>query len=131
MYEELVDRLRNLSHFEIKNAESVIHVSAASVTELREIAKEAADAIEELQRQIDAWVETERKALIKSLPKWISVAERLPDEDDLYLVCGVWGSGKQVVDTCEYKVHDGYFSAAWNFDVTHWMPLPQPPKEET
>lgn len=52
MYEELVDRLRNLSHFEVRNAESVIHVSAEAVTELREIAHQAADAIEELSKQL-------------------------------------------------------------------------------
>ena len=32
---------------------------------------EAADAIEELQGQIDGWIDQERKALIKSLPRWI------------------------------------------------------------
>lgn len=94
--------------------------------------KDSAYAIEELQRQIDAWVEPERKALIKSLPRWISVKERLPKTDGMYLVHGTWSaSGRKVTDTCEFYVHDGYFRAVWNFDVTHWMPLPAPPKEET
>ena len=112
---------------------------------------EAADAIEELQKCLDG-VCADNDALcekieelqalvriysgavdetVKMLPIWISVTDRLPEEDGLYLVCGKWGSGKKMTDTCEYKSHDGYFSAAWNFDVTHWMPLPEPPKEET
>jgi len=64
-------------------------------------------------------------------PRWIPVTERLPEEDGMYLVHGKWSaSGRKVTDTCEFYVHDGYFRAAWNFDVTHWMPLPEPPKEE-
>ena len=62
MYEELVKALRD------DNACLSIKT-----------AHEAADAIEELQGQIDGWIEQERKALLKSVPKWIPVKESLPE----------------------------------------------------
>lgn len=66
-------------------------------------------------------------------PKWISVKERLP-EVDMGVVCvaqTAWGP----------EVTEGYF---WKHSqmispidegcavdkVTHWMPLPEPPKED-
>ena len=58
--------------------------------------------------------------------KWISVDERLPEKTDEYLIVK---NGKITI---------GYFSAEykkfalWNRDqkVTHWQPLPEPPKED-
>ena len=56
-------------------------------------------------------------------PQWISVKDRLPE----------LGSTCLIVTT---KKEEG-ISIAWaekaywsKWDVTHWMPLPQPPKEE-
>jgi hypothetical protein len=59
--------------------------------------------------------------------KWIPVAERLPEKEGIIVVlgnpCEVWTfNGDYWEDECgwlqEFK------------DVTHWMPLPQPPKGE-
>jgi hypothetical protein len=97
---------------------------------------QAADAIEELQGQIDGWIEQERNALLKSVPKWIPVTERLPkDIDEEVLVCtedyGVSDLGFVTVATygvsgwLECWERKTYLTA-----VTHWMPLPEPPKEE-
>ena len=65
---------------------------------------------------------------------WISVKDRLPEEEGTYLVfprdpCGVvtiaWYSGPE----------DGWLALDGNFYadgvVTHYMPRPEPPKEET
>ena len=68
--------------------------------------------------------------------KWIPVTERLPDDiDEEVLVCtedyGVSGLGFVTVATygvsgwLECWERKTYLTA-----VTHWMPLPQPPKEE-
>lgn len=62
--------------------------------------------------------------------EWIPV-KKLPKKDGSYLVSGRWGSEKEMVGECEYKVHDGYFSTAWNFDVLAWRNLPEPYKEDT
>ena len=135
MYDDLVDRLRNLSHFEIRNAESVIHVSAEAVTELREIAKEAADAIERLERRENDWEKlcAAWQKRYDGEQRWIPVTERLPKEGDFVLVYGDLYPNK----------HDGGVIAVstrmdWNYwqgfgrerDITHWMPLPEPPKGE-
>ena len=80
---------------------------------------------------------------IASLQKWIPVAEQLPEKDGLYLVVacdegcpygeGIWYD--TVVVTAEYY-DDGrwvWYENGTEYDlcdiVTHWMPLPQPPKE--
>lgn len=101
--------------------------------------RDAADAIEELQRQIDAWVEPERKALIKSLPKWIPVTVRLPESvDDDVLVTdgegyavGYWRSDAQAWDSTDFGWLENRSEPPCGIHtVTHWMPLPPPPKEE-
>lgn len=61
--------------------------------------------------------------------EWISVDERLPEENGYYLVYTKYG----YIEVERYKTWDdddldgGYW---WEFEglVTHWMPLPEPPK---
>lgn len=65
---------------------------------------------------------------------WISVSERLPETTDVYLVNAVH----------RYNKSDGYrsiqvrffFEDEWQglhdlYEITHWMPLPELPKEGT
>lgn len=64
-------------------------------------------------------------------PRWISVGERLPEDDGCVLCYLKEGSPNTV---CIYYA-DGelFFMPGLNNvtdSVTHWMPLPQPPKEE-
>ena len=56
--------------------------------------------------------------------RWISVEERLPEKMELVLV-----KSKLVKMKTDFICKDGnwYTTPA----VTHWMPLPEPPKEET
>lgn len=64
--------------------------------------------------------------------KWIPVSERLPEEWEDVLV-------RSKYDFCEVAVYlgiPGKWRITWNHDlfevdsITHWMPLPQPPKGE-
>ena len=110
MYKELLNRLRICEYMAVLTERPQYW---------KDIAAEAADAIEELQRQIDAWVEPERKALIKSLPRWIPVTERCPEKSGDYLV----------VDDCRnlYVNEWHCLLKKWQYDdsrITHWMPLP-------
>lgn len=56
--------------------------------------------------------------------RWISVEDRLPEKTELVLV-----KSKLVKMKTDFICKDGnwYTTPA----VTHWMPLPEPPKEET
>lgn len=62
-----------------------------------------------------------------TIPQWIPVSERLPKEDERVLV---WlGAGEITytqIDTD--RLHKGKWRR-WSKHVTHWMPLPEPPKE--
>ena len=85
-------------------------------------------------------------ALIQQLearvPRWIRVEERLPEDDVNVLIYAV--SNGDDVDSCiamtsyTHRMH-GFNIEGWRspwqyffFDymITHWMPLPEPPKEE-
>ena len=71
-------------------------------------------------------VRLERKqATSEENKQWIPVSERLPD----------WRDGKVLVSTkygfsiCERTVNGRWKGQHANW-ITHWMPLPEPPKEE-
>ena len=67
--------------------------------------------------------------------EWISVKDRLPDNDEPILIYG-----KATCHTCDPspKVREGrMYNKRFIFgeydctcDVTHWMPLPETPKEK-
>lgn len=79
------------------------------------------------ERCMDNWV-NELLAALDATPKWISVQDRLPEEDDKYIVCTAKGS----VYSTRFRTHSrgGDFMTDTNTHITHWMPLPDPPKEE-
>lgn len=90
---------------------------------------EAADAIEELEQQIAnicankvcRIVEHDGETELSIESRWIPVAKRLP-EDSEYVLAYSESDGLMLVEARHR------FS---NWEVTHWMPLPTPPKEET
>ena len=75
-------------------------------------------------------LESERDAALAKVPKWISVEERLPEEGERVLCT----DGRCVFEqyrvplSCVYGTWDrgGLKSPMQN--VTHWMPLPEPPE---
>ena len=68
---------------------------------------------------------------IMSTPQWIPCEERLPEEEDSYLVTLRWEREPEEVDTDVL-----WYSPARGFDtinaytVIAWMPLPEPYEEE-
>ena len=63
--------------------------------------------------------------------RWISVDERLPDENELYLV-SCTELGKSDVRVMTYDVEADLWDRfekydKWDLFVTHWMPLPPSP----
>ena len=65
-----------------------------------------------------------------SKPRWIPVAERLPEKRK-WVLCKCQAN---IVDVLRFEnaewYHDPTHVYMYEF-VTHWMPLPEPPKEET
>ena len=61
------------------------------------------------------------------MSEWISVKDRLPEPNTAVLVCrdGYYGSE---VAVAVYK--DEYLKFITGYNVTHWMPLPEPPESE-
>jgi hypothetical protein len=119
MYEELVKRLREAPN---DWPDADLHYVAA-------------DAIEDLEFACNRY-EKDYKALCAYLPKWIPVAERLPELRMAVIVYApymknefmaywtgsrwmVWAAGEYEREMPEYH------------QITHWIPLPEPPKEET
>ena len=69
-------------------------------------------------------------------PKWIPVTERLPEYFGTFLVAidEVHGEKRISVDAADFDPERKSWTT-WNYfcagyKVTHWMPLPEPPKGE-
>ena len=76
------------------------------------------EAVQTLQAEIERLREAQR---------WIPVSERLPETRGFYICSNVDRETKKVFVEERFfigGIWDVYFS-----DVTHWMPLPQPPQE--
>ena len=72
------------------------------------------------------WDELGLKSITTTHPivKWISVKDRLPDKDGIYIVCAKCIDG----DACTVLYYTKIFGFG-EFPVNHWMPLPEPPKD--
>ena len=92
------------------------------------------DAIALIER-----LESERDEALAKVPKWISVEERLPEKlnenNQMYITEEVIGFNGECAYIGQYKVYkyDGYCTFFdgnyFRDDVTHWMPLPEPPED--
>ncbi len=58
--------------------------------------------------------------------EWISVKDRLPEAGSYVLAYLDFGYGYSI--TTSIYIKNGFVTG--EKDVTHWMPLPQPPKGE-
>lgn len=69
-----------------------------------------------------------------TVQKWIPVTERLPEKGETVLVYHAdMGNWQPVMEATLYE--DGWltkfdFDPCENPNITHWMPLPEPPKED-
>lgn len=140
-YTELVKKLRSTADRESRFG----YATDECVRNLMQ----AADAIEELQKDLERskeykmfWEKEATEALKKfqvavaSTPRWIPVTERLPLYEvlgDLYLCYHVSGKYGQF-SWVQIDWWDGEkfrFKKDGKHDhITHWMPLPEPPREE-
>ena len=89
-------------------------------------------------------LEAERDAAVDAMPRWISVKESLPEGEGWVLAIGLLlkkkkggNYGWSVPHVAEYRHGrwcdlDGMMPDLEDrsLKITHWMPLPEPPKEE-
>lgn len=134
--DELIQRLRSDSKA----------LFSAGWVKTSDLAREAADAIEELDADLERskewecfWKEQAEEAkgklqqyalAVANKPRWIPVTERLPeDRRDVLVYAGVMFPYITV----------GYYDELWKFSYNdeeiagsadYWMPLPPAPKEE-
>lgn len=121
--EELVKALRHCSNdYPCKTCP--VELQKDESTCIGVLFKHCIDQIERDQKEIEA--------LREKLPKWISVKERLPiDRLKKYLVA-FRDAGGSIVDMARYCPSDGWTCDNWDVPqnlITHWMPLPEAPKE--
>lgn len=142
MYDELVKDLRYLA--------KVYSICENENTKEYKLAVEAADAIEELQKDLERskdfeafWQHEAEEALkkfqvaISNKPRWIPVSERLPEYMVNVLVTDGEFSGMGWRDFYirrDTGVRDEYWLApncnVSDENISHWMPLPETPKEK-
>ena len=153
MYEDQVKQLRELASIpeHCKNVDTCDKCSKEDIClsftseMIIEVATQAADAIEKLNRIIyllESDRDAERELRLyaeRKIPRWIPVTETPPrkvgdDGYNGYLIYGIYdGNGYYEVadyttdkfDNVPYFHVDGEYEP----DVTHYMPLPEPPKE--
>lgn len=128
MYDELVKNLRGRSQFllphygeEISYDSDLMKQTADAIEELCGLcASQSKDCSEAVAKYLELWVKQ---------PRWIPVTERLPEERCDYLVFAVGGAWRQI-SSIEIAYWDGDRFLVQSFNaVTHWMPLPEPPKD--
>ncbi len=159
MYDELIKRMRELASIpeHCEDVESCDQCPKEDICliftnkQIIEVVTQAADAIEELSMKLHgdeaAIVGMKReieRMVVSDKPRWIPVTERLPENGQRCLVyttthqIGCFAKNLEKVDKYDFRgeKHHGwyYLDSEWGFceilNVTHWMPLPEPPKEE-
>lgn len=63
---------------------------------------------------------------LKTQMEWISVTDALPSEDGKYLVCTTKGA----IFCTRYYAKPKHFGENRNTHITHWLPLPEPPRNK-
>ena len=72
-----------------------------------------------------------RAAVTTAHSEWINVKDRLPEDENHVLALTETAKGRKNIVRAYYCQSLHTWAAGMNNNVTHWMPLPEPPKEET
>ena len=142
-YNELVKSLRAVANNRDEKCDGCPYEEdyPCCVDCLDEMHRKAADAIEKLKLDLDLWKATAddwRDAYhhwlqnyLEFVPVWFPVEEQLPSQEGNYLTAHTTGCVRQnyfmILEDGSVKWWDNSEYAGF---VTHWMKLPEPPKEE-
>ena len=120
-----------------------LHTAAADTLEtqqarIAELEAELKDERHRHDRYVDfELAEADELARVKAERRWIPVTEWLPEPDTqvLAIVSGRWENitFDRAYELVSWSAYEGWIIEAWpeleDPEVTHWMPLPEPPKE--
>jgi hypothetical protein len=100
----------------------------ANVIDIPPVHLGSAVAVEEWAKRTERLNGAYRLAIsaLREQPRWISVEERLPDNEDVVLC--VTKNKRPFV--CRYDHYWKHWRVSKSVKVTHWMYLPEPPTEE-
>lgn len=139
MYDDLVNRLRNkaggLEYDGWVDTAAILEEAADAIEELSRAKEELAKEVAYWQAQLTKSMCGETLAELEK-PRWVSVTEEPPLKvgDDGYNGYLVYANGYyEVADYTTDKFDNvPYFHVNGEYEptVTHYMPLPEPPKEE-
>ena len=87
---------------------------------LTPVLRTAADLIEQQAAKI--------KELEEKIPRWIPVTEKIPPDQEEVLVLTRSKNGVRNVDKGYWAID--HFIHRGRAEVTHWMPLPEPPETD-
>lgn len=82
--------------------------------------------------RLTCWIDLNLDALeLLKAQEWISVKERLPEQAGKYLIAALEQGKYTHITTVYFGRHFTMTGRMAYWKVTHWMPIPEPPKEET
>lgn len=137
MHNELIKRLRDVADevcedYDVDpySAEQRFFVICEAANAIEELLAESAGLVGQVKRSQEEIrkLDKEIATILNKLPRWIPVSARLPENgyyvlayEDGDIVMASYEGGNWVLRDL-YEVVD-------DLKPTHWMPLPQPPKE--
>ena len=134
----LGDKLSGCMESVMTEAAGLIERQDVEIKALRGATGSLKAALEDAQKSIEVFGQA-NAALRDKVPEWIPVTERLPEPEKMVLLT-VSGKVKNIslVDAYElgeFNTDEGWILEMWpewkDPKVTHWMPLPELPEEET
>lgn len=101
-----------------------------NVYELIEWDEEYSEALNEINSSWCTW----QAAKAQAVPEWISVEDEMPEQGQKVLVFRPHAHEKPYKDPnykiCTYAGEDIFINSHFEHEITHWMPLPEPPTKE-
>ena len=136
--EELVDTMRQCGNIALGCGECQFKIYRGHDAGcIRSLMTAAADRLEEYVDRCARF--SEEIMVLREQRRWISVEERMPEQDDCVVVC-VSGKPRENITLCDavqlatYSNNEGWILDCWPdweaADVTYWMPLPPTQVEE-
>ena len=113
--------------FEVERVVNALIDNGVTVQENMEISDELLKQLK--NAPITTWKE---EPSIETVQEWISVKDRLPEDDSDVLAYSRIGEESRIYPACYSNGvwFDCVFNAPATDTTTHWMPMPNPPKGE-